>query len=81
MSSTKFNELINTWEWKACPNNSPSFLAYICDVPVSVANNTVAFILRDRALPKSFDVNFTALKLFQLRFMTLIDEQLQRELI
>lgn len=54
--------MVNTWEWKACPNNSLSFSAYICDVPVSVANNTVAFILRDKALPNNLDVNFTALR-------------------
>jgi hypothetical protein len=47
---------------KACPKISPSFLAYISDFPVSVAYSTVALIRRDNARPKSFDVNFTALK-------------------
>jgi hypothetical protein len=51
-----------TCELKACPKISPSFLAYISDLPVSVAYNTVALIRRDNARPKSLDVNFTALK-------------------
>jgi hypothetical protein len=50
-----------TCELKACPKSSPSFLAYISDLPVSVAYNTVALIRRDNARPNSLDVNFTAL--------------------
>ena len=50
-----------TCELKACPKMSPSFLAYISDLPVSVAYNTVALIRRDSARPNSLDVNFTAL--------------------
>ena len=51
-----------TCELNACPKISPNFLAYISDFPVSVAYSTVALIRRDNARPKSFDVNFTALK-------------------
>jgi hypothetical protein len=51
-----------TCELNACPELSPSCLAYISDFPVSVAYSTVALIRRDNARPKSFDVNFTALK-------------------
>jgi hypothetical protein len=57
----KFWNVRPTWELKACPKISSSFLAYISDLPVSVAYSTVALIRRDSARPNSFDVNFTAL--------------------
>lgn len=52
---------IYTCALNACPNSSQSCLAYCSDFPVSVAYNTVAFILRESARPNNLDVNFTAL--------------------
>jgi hypothetical protein len=57
----RFWKLRHTCELKACPKISSSFLAYISDLPVSVAYSTVALIRRESARPNSLDVNFTAL--------------------